>query len=512
MPPTRFHLSHLLAVLALVLGQLPRPWFQAGQTAPAAASGAVGYLSIPAADFRPTEPGSSYENHARYLIHLDGDESQGYYVAPVLLPQGATVTRFTLAFRDNATSDLIATLYRDDSSGMGSQMVQLDSSGSYPMPWYGSKVDISISLAVIDNASYAYYLNLQMPESVPGSVGPLVWFCGATIEYVLPAAPVNPGIYSMPVAGFTAFQDGYTYLNTGRYLYHNSGPGGDTSSNGWYFARLTLPHGATISSLKVFYSINSSYGGYARLQRTRLGYGDYSDLALISIPAGTQGDYSLTTTAITNGLVDNTQYAYWLTLDLPPLDRPNSTIIPYYLVVQYTGATESQGPRSIPAAAFTFYEEGYDYQNDARYLSHYHDPAGGNGRGWYLAPVQLPQGVQVTYFTFYYYDSSGSYSGIAILQRTDLAGQLEEMTCLTSEGWPVSGHFGASISSVITHAVIDNRYHAYWVVFDLPAASLADIRGCGVVIEYKYPLYLPRLNKPSQPAAAQFAPAVPDGG
>lgn len=498
MPLTRSHLFHLLAVLALFLGQFPDLWFQveaAAPAAPAAVAGAVAYLSIPAADFRPSAPANSYENHGRILIHLGGGSPDGYYFAPVLLPQGATVTRFTLAFRDNATGDLTATLWRDDSSGMGSTMAQLDSSGSYPSPWYGSKVDTSISYATIDNAAYAYYLGLQLPESIPGASGPLVWFTGAVIEYELPAAPANPGVFAMPVAGFSAFQDGYTFLNTGRYLYHNSGPGGDTSSNGWYFARLILPDGVTISSLKIYYAINSSYAGYARLQRTRLGYGDFPDLAVIAIPPSTSGNYSLSTTAITNGLVDNTHYAYWLTLDLPPLDRPNSTLIPYYLVVQYAAANAGQSPLSIPAAAFTFYQDGYDYQNDARYLSHYHDPTGGNERGWYLAPVQLPQGVQVIHVTFYYYDSSGSYSGVARLQRSNLAGTFEDMAYLTSEGWSVSGYFGASISSSIAEAVIDNRYYTYWVVWDLPAAALADIRGCGVVIEYNFPLYLPRVQK-----------------
>jgi hypothetical protein len=102
---------------------------------PNTAAGSQGTLSISASDFRPSYPSNSYENHGRYLIHLDSAYTDGYYVAPLLLPQGATLTRFTLVFRDNSTSNLTATLYRDNSSGMGESMAQLDSSGSYSSPW-----------------------------------------------------------------------------------------------------------------------------------------------------------------------------------------------------------------------------------------------------------------------------------------------------------------------------------------------------------------------------------------
>jgi hypothetical protein len=299
------------------------------------------------------------------------------------------------------------------------------------------------------------------------------------------------------VAGFTPYQDGYTYLNTGRYLYHNKGPGDNTTNNGWYFARVHLPNGATINSLTLFFDINSSYPGYARLQRTRLGYGDFSDLATLSIPPGVQGDDDQTTTAITNPVVDNAQYAYWVSLDIPPLDRPDSSIIPFYAVINYTNPVtpSSSVPVSIPAAAFTTYEDGYDYRNDARYLHHFQDPLGGNAHGWYLAPVQIPHGARVTRLAFYWNDQGASGDGIARLQRTNLVGNFDEMAALASDGELVSGTYGKTITTSISNPVIDNRYHAYWVIWDLPVTILGGDGGCGMIINYSFQIYLPAVRK-----------------
>jgi hypothetical protein len=336
-----------------------------------------------------------------------------------------------------------------------------------------------------------------MPESTPGDTGPLVWFTGISFQFQYPATTADPGYFSMPVAGFNPYQDGYDFLNTGRYLYHQSGPGGDTTNNGWYFARLNLPDQATISSLTLYYDINSSYPGYVRLQRTTLGYGNFDTLATLVIPSGGPGYDHKTQTVISSPLVDNTQYAYWVSLDLPPLDRPDSNLVPLYVIVKYSNPTASSSsvPFSIPAAAFTSFEDGYDYLNDARYLRHYHDPLGGDNRGWYLAPVQIPQGAQLTRVAFYWNDNNATYYGIARLQRTNMVGNFEELATLTSDGELVSESFGKTVTSSIISPIIDNRYYAYWVVWDLPIDTQGDVRGCGMILYYSYRLYLPVARK-----------------
>ncbi len=134
------------------------------EASPLAAGGSLGILSIAAADFRSSDASYSYENHARFLIHLDSTATTGYYYAPLLLPQGATITRFTLLFRDNSTSNLTAKLYRDDDMGMNTQMASLDSSGTYLAPSYGSKIATNILQPTIDNSQYAYFVSLEIPR------------------------------------------------------------------------------------------------------------------------------------------------------------------------------------------------------------------------------------------------------------------------------------------------------------------------------------------------------------
>ena len=341
------------------------------------------------------------------------------------------------------------------------------------------------------------FVSLDMPKSTPGDTGPLVWFTGISIQFQYPPTAANPEYYTMPVAGFNPYQDGYTFLNTGRYLYHNSGPGGDTTNNGWYWARAQLPDGATISSLTLFYSINSTYAGYAKLQRTRLGYGDFDTMATLYIPPSSVGDDDKTTTAISNSQVDNSQYAYWIVLDIPPLDRPNRSNIPFYATIGYTPPASSSTPVpvSIPAAAFTSYEEGYAFENHARYVNHLHSPGGGSNNGWYFAPVQLPQGAQVSKVQFYWHDNNSISTGIARLQRINMVGNYEEMATLSSDGDSISGFFGMTEDTSISNPTIDNLYHTYWVVWDLPVASLGDIKGCGMIFYYSYPLYLPVVRR-----------------
>ena len=175
MPTKRLPFTHLLSMLSVLLVGLPGFIYQhlpppiplemrvltqqepalREEVSPLAPGGKLGILSIAAADFRPSVASHSYENHGRFLIHLDGTGTYGYYFAPLLLPQGATITRFTLLFRDNSTSNLTAKLYRDDYMGMNTQMASLDSSGTFPAPSYGAKVTTSILQPTIDNSQYA---------------------------------------------------------------------------------------------------------------------------------------------------------------------------------------------------------------------------------------------------------------------------------------------------------------------------------------------------------------------
>jgi hypothetical protein len=457
----------------------------------------AGVISLSAADFIPTRPTLSFENHARYLIHLDGPYATGFYYAPVTLPQGAVVTGFAVFFRDNSTSDLTAKLFRGDDSGINTEMATVTSSGIYLSPSYGNKMDSTIEHATIDNSQYGYYASLEMPESTPGSTGPLVWFTGALIQFLYPSTIIDPGYYSLPTAAFSPYQDGYSYFNAGRYLEHYSGPGGDISHKGVYWGNVELPNGSSIASLTFYFRMDSSDYGEVRLSRSRVGYGNTETVAHIYIPSGTYNHNPLTTTNISSPIVDNSKYTYWIEWEIPPSDKPNCVLTPRFIVIQYTLPSSSSPmvPVSIPAAAFNAFEDGYDYQNDARYLQHFHDPWGGNNRGWYLAPVHIPQGARVTQVEFYWEDHSGTYTTIARLQRTDMLGHFYEMATLNSDGQLIYGWFGLSVTNSVISPKIDVENNAYWVVWDMPVWSQGAIKSCGMILYYTYPLYLPTVIK-----------------
>lgn len=121
----------------------------------------TGYVSVPAAAFRPWEDGYDYENRGRSLKNMDGN-SDNYY-APVQLPHGATVTKLTFYWNDTSTAnDGRAVLRRVDSNGNYINMATATTSGS---GGNGSSYDNTISVASVDNSQYAYYLWWNLPDS-----------------------------------------------------------------------------------------------------------------------------------------------------------------------------------------------------------------------------------------------------------------------------------------------------------------------------------------------------------
>lgn len=121
-----------------------------------AAPGNGGYpspISIHACHFNPVD------DQLEYFANLAGlrkrvDDASGLYYAPVDLPHGVTVTKFTLfAYLDHVDTKCWCTLYRVSNAGAFNSMAAVhgewvtgDSSG----------FDDSINYATIDNANYSY--------------------------------------------------------------------------------------------------------------------------------------------------------------------------------------------------------------------------------------------------------------------------------------------------------------------------------------------------------------------
>lgn len=482
-----------LLVIGIFFGTNPATHSAAARTQPSAITAGVQRLTIPAAAFVPGGQYFSYENHGRFLKYFEGASpaDTGFFVAPVLLPQGATLTKLTLHYKDGGAGQAGLVLARHTHDSQGSLLIASVDSTDVWAPSYGSVSTTTFGYsAAIDNSLYSYFLNLSLPP------GGLVWGCAVEIEYIPPAAsPINTTL-SVPPAAFSPFEDGYGYTNAGWNLIHNSGSV-SAGDRGWYLAPVYLPDGATVTQL-VFHWLreDTSQVGTVKLQRTILGADTYQDMAEASSATGTGTLISSTgDTTITGAVIDNSTYAYWIIVDLPAAGQPGNHVEAREVDILYQLPSASSSRVSIPAAAFRPYESGYDYENHARHLFHKHGPEGTLYNGWYMAPVNLPDGVTITKMTFYWY-RNGTSTGQAILQRTKLGeGTYENLAVAVAPQGAATN--GSSSDTTIAGGLIDNSRYAYWILWDLQAASTAafGVHGQDVVLAYGFQIFLPLIVK-----------------
>jgi hypothetical protein len=121
----------------------------------------TGYVSIPAAAFRPREEGYDFTNRGNQLSNDDNISDQ--YYAPVQLPHGAAVTKMTFYYSDSSANYASVSLRRIDLPGGGSTtMASVTSVGSSGP---GNTETTAIDPDTIDNSVAAYYLYLLLQDS-----------------------------------------------------------------------------------------------------------------------------------------------------------------------------------------------------------------------------------------------------------------------------------------------------------------------------------------------------------
>jgi hypothetical protein len=305
---------------------------------------------------------------------------------------------------------------------------------------------------------------------------------------------------SIPAAAFQPVVDGYDFENHGRFLINRTGGNGANR----YLAPVTLPHGATITSVTFQWNDrNVDRDGTARLKFTNR-HGGFGTMAEGTTFA--EGGYgSSLDSTIYEPIVNNLNRAYWLEWEIP---AGTPDVWNCNAVIEYIPPTPaSKGYLSIPAAAFQPYEDGYDFQNEGLWLVHYHGPGGSNTRGWYVAPVQLPDGATVTSMQFYYWDNHPTQDILARMQYSNLAGSFSEMAYVDSSG--TAPGYASKFDDTIAQAIIDNARRSYWVVWDGPVFEGVEWNASGVsmLIEYDNPpLPSGRLSLP----AAAFTPFADD--
>jgi len=140
----------------------------------AAVPGGPGFYMRGAPSFTPRYSGYQWAYSQQELRNTGGSPS--YWDAPLALPHGATVTKFVLYFDDtSASDDVFASLYRCRlDSGTCDMPAFATSSGA---PGYGFAEDSTISVPVIDNQSYVYVAEANLPNTTA------VGLIGVRIDY-----------------------------------------------------------------------------------------------------------------------------------------------------------------------------------------------------------------------------------------------------------------------------------------------------------------------------------------
>jgi hypothetical protein len=131
----------------------------------------VDFLSIPAAAF--TSEGEPPLNGERYnvgnALHMLEDDywpSWADFYAPVQLPSGVTITRFSSYWWDNGESAIGCELRRH-MQGSGIDLLATANSPQASGPGYGVTSDFTIDYPTIDN-QYQYYINVSLPPRPDG--------------------------------------------------------------------------------------------------------------------------------------------------------------------------------------------------------------------------------------------------------------------------------------------------------------------------------------------------------
>lgn len=146
--------------------------------------GITSYLSIPArSGFQPLNNDASFGSCFPNTFAWNGTGSS-VFVAPVTLPNNATITGFTYYFwrSSSATLETTATLYRQAIPATVSReaIASYTSTASDPNHTSGDGT-IDVTMDVVDNQNYTYYIEADLP----GSSGSLC-VDGARITYTAP--------------------------------------------------------------------------------------------------------------------------------------------------------------------------------------------------------------------------------------------------------------------------------------------------------------------------------------
>jgi hypothetical protein len=144
--------------------------------------GGPGHVILNAFDFKPFIPATSYLYTGTLLQNVGSGSAN--FLAPVHLPQGATINQVVAYYIDNdagASKDILVYLLScNDMATSAGIMASLKSSGSLAGVTFG--VTSAITTPIVDNAIFSYAVQVNLPNS--GLIG----LTAVRIDYSYPLA------------------------------------------------------------------------------------------------------------------------------------------------------------------------------------------------------------------------------------------------------------------------------------------------------------------------------------
>jgi hypothetical protein len=132
--------------------------------------------------------------------------------------------------------------------------------------------------------------------------------------------PGGPGYLMVHASAFIPGMSTTIYRLAGASLYN------DTSPSALFYAPVSLPQGATINRFVLFYLDNNDSNIIGRLSRTPHPGNVSSDLATVSSSGASTTPTFAETTGITNPVVDNQSYGYYVWVFIPANTSNNSAV------------------------------------------------------------------------------------------------------------------------------------------------------------------------------------------
>jgi hypothetical protein len=128
--------------------------------------GGPGFVVLNAFDFKPYTQSAGYM-YSGTLLFYPGPGSYDWFVAPVHLPQGATINQvvaYYLDYDSNEGKEIEIDLMRcNDFDTTADIMASVTSSGATSGITYA--IDITINYPIIDNSRYSYAVQVSLPIS-----------------------------------------------------------------------------------------------------------------------------------------------------------------------------------------------------------------------------------------------------------------------------------------------------------------------------------------------------------